>query len=178
MKNKVMEIKFMQKDDLEAVVQIERSVFPDPWSYSMFSEQLDLPQIYSLVIAKIENSVVGYSGFLRIRDEGHITNLAIKPEEQSQGIGKSLVYFMFLLAQKSVVKSISLEVRTTNIKAQKLYSMFGFKSVTMRKNYYGYEDDALIMAIEDIGEPDFQKRLDEIRESLSYRLEDYVNLAS
>ncbi|TET55375.1 MAG: ribosomal-protein-alanine N-acetyltransferase RimI, partial [Actinobacteria bacterium] len=78
MKNKVLEIKSMQKDDLEAVVQIERSVFPDPWSYSMFSEQLDLPQIYSLVIAKIENSVVGYSGFLRIRDEGHITNLAIK----------------------------------------------------------------------------------------------------
>lgn len=168
----------MKKDDLGSILAIERRVFPDPWSYKMFAEQIDLAQIYSLVVARLDNEITGYSGLLNIGDEGHITNLAVKPEKQSKGIGKSLVYFVLDLARKSGVESISLEVRTTNKKAQKLYSSFGFEAVNVRKNYYSYEDDALVMSVKDIRSLDFCKKLDKVRECLNYRLEDFANVAS
>jgi ribosomal-protein-alanine N-acetyltransferase len=178
MKPNTLSIKQMKDEDLEAISAIERSVFPDPWSYTMFAEQLGLPQMYSLITARIDNEVVGYGGLLKIRDEGHITNLAVKPQNQSVGVGKSLVYFLFLLALKDDVKSISLEVRTTNFSAQKLYKKFGFKGIAVRKHYYGYKEDALVMAVEDIGKPSSQKRLSDIQKNLSYKIEDCLNLAS
>ena len=37
-----------------------------------------------------------------------------------------------------------LEVRNSNIPAQKLYEKHGFKQITIRKNYYDNSEDALI----------------------------------
>lgn len=168
----------MDKKDIEDVIRIENQVFPDPWSYSMFCEQLDLPEMYSLITAKIDSKLIGYGGLLRIRDEGHITNLAVDPKLQSKGIGKSIIYYLFLLALKENIESMSLEVRTTNLVAQKLYKLFGFKTIAVRKNYYGYEEDALVMGVENIKDPAYQRKLAQIRESLTYKIEDCVKEAS
>lgn len=168
----------MKKEDIGYVAEIESRVFPDPWSYNMFAEQLDLPEMYSLITARMDDEVVGYGGLLRIRDEGHITNLAVKPEMHASGVGKALTYFLFLLALKEGVNSMSLEVRTTNRVAQNLYKDFGFETIAVRKNYYGYEEDALVMAVENIKSGVFQKKLALIRESLDYQIEDCLNLAS
>jgi len=168
----------MEKEDLEDIIAVERAVFPDPWSQTMFAEQLELPEIYSLITARMDDRVAGYGGLLRIRDEGHITNLAVHPEAQSQGLGKSLVYFLFLLALKESVKSMTLEVRTTNTRAQELYSQFGLEPIALRKNYYGYEEDALVMTIEDISVASYQRRLADIQKSLKCHIQDSLNLAS
>jgi len=176
MKN--IQIKPMRKDDLRDIVDIERAVFPDPWSSTMFAEQLDLPEMYSLITARIDDKVAGYGGLLRIRDEGHITNLAVQPQAQSQGLGKSLVYFLFLLALKEGIKSMTLEVRTTNTRAQELYREFGFAPIALRKNYYGYEEDALVMTVEDISVASYQRRFANIQQNLKCHIEDSLNLAS
>lgn len=173
-----LSIRPMQKEDLDHIISIESSVFPDPWTFTMFSEQLDLPQMYSLITARLEDEVVGYGGLLRIRDEGHITNLAVQPQKHGMGIGKSIIYFLFLLALKEQLSSITLEVRTTNIRAQQLYEKFGFQIIASRKNYYGYEDDAFVMMANEVGEPSFQRNLEEIRKNLNFSIIDYVNLAS
>lgn len=167
-----LSIKTMQKEDLEDIINIESKVFPDPWTYTMFADQVNLPDLYKLITIRLDDEIVGYGGLLIIRDEGHITNLAVKLERHSQGIGKAIVYFLFNLALEAGIKAISLEVRTTNLIAQELYKKFGFKNIAIRKNYYGYEDDAFIMSIEQLNAPNTQKDLQEIRNSLKYQFEE------
>ncbi len=173
----VLRIKTATEEDLDDIMAIEQRVFPDPWTRTMFADQLDLPRLYTFVSAKVGDDLVGYGGILKIKDEGHLTNLAVKPEWQSLGIGKSLVYFLSLVAKTEGISSIMLEVRTPNTAAQELYKKFGFEITTVRKNYYGFEDDAYVMAVYGVERPEFMKLLEDIRKTLKYNIEDYVDVA-
>ncbi len=173
----VLRITTATEKDLDDILAIEQRVFPDPWTRNMFADQLDLPRLYTFVSAKVGDELVGYGGLLKIKDEGHLTNLAVKPEWQSHGLGKSLVYFLSLVATTEGISSIMLEVRTPNKAAQELYKKFGFKIMAIRKNYYGFEDDAYVMAVYGVERPEFMKLLEDIRKTLKYNIEDYVDVA-
>jgi len=43
---------------------------------------------------------------------------------------------------------LTLEVRKSNIPAQKLYEKFGFKKCGLRKNYYENKEDAILYQLE------------------------------
>jgi len=173
----VLRIKIATEEDLDDIMSIEQRVFPDPWTRTMFADQLDLPKLYTFVRAKVGDELVGYGGLLKIKDEGHMTNLAVKPEWQSRGIGKALVYFLSLLAKTGGISSIMLEGRIPNKAAQELYKKFGFEITAIRKNYYAFEEDAYIMAVYGVDRPEYEKRLEDIRKTLKYNIEDYVDVA-
>ena len=79
-------------------------------------------------------------------DAAHISNIAIHPEYRRKGFGKRLLIYLLQQAVGRVASMASLEVRRSNIAAQRLYESFGFKIVTIRKHYYVDEnEDALIM---------------------------------
>ncbi|RJQ32141.1 MAG: ribosomal-protein-alanine N-acetyltransferase [Actinobacteria bacterium] len=166
----------MKKSDLLDVCAIEREVFPDPWSLNMFEEEINLPEMYSLITFSYQGHLVAYGGLLNIREEGHITNLAVDPLFHGQGIGKSLVYVLIKMAQAKGIKNISLEVRTTNEIAQSLYNKFGFRTVARRKNYYGYEEDALVMSVDNIANKQYQQLISEIYRTLNFSLQTEDNL--
>jgi len=42
-------------------------------------------------VAVINNKVVGYMGMWKIIDEGHITNVAVRPEYRDKGIATKLI---------------------------------------------------------------------------------------
>jgi ribosomal-protein-alanine N-acetyltransferase len=63
-------------------------------------------------------------------------------------------------------RSLTLEVRTSNLAAQSLYHRFGMAPVGVRKQYYR-DEDALIMWVHDIDSADYAARLDGIREDLA-----------
>ena len=63
-------------------------------------------------------------------------------------------------------KHLTLEVRTSNRSAQELYRSFGLAPVGVRKSYYG-DEDALIMWVHEIDQPEFGARLEEIRSGLA-----------
>ncbi len=168
-------IEAMTKEDLVDIINIESRVFPDPWTYTMFAEQLGLPDLYRLFTVRIAGEMVGYGGLLTIRDEGHITNLAVKLEEQGKGIGKVIVYYLLQLAQKADINSVLLEVRTTNIKAQELYKKFGFEIISVRKNYYGYEEDAFIMTANITDKNALKEKLTQVENNLQYKIDDHFS---
>ena len=47
--------------------------------------------------------------------------------------------------KKNEVFSITLEVRVSNISAQKLYESLGFKKILIKNNYYSDGEDAFFM---------------------------------
>ena len=61
--------------------------------------------------------------------------------------------------------NLTLEVRSTNIGAQRLYEKFGMTAVGMRKHYYR-DDDAVIMWATDIDGQDYAERLRTIEDGV------------
>jgi ribosomal-protein-alanine N-acetyltransferase len=58
-------------------------------------------------------------------------------------------------------------VRVTNWGAQRLYGRFGFRPVGVRKNYYQeINEDALIMWLDGIREPEFRAKLRELMQDV------------
>jgi len=137
--------------DLGEVVKIESVSFPEPWSLAMFYHELVLPFSHFYVMRKDsqekgEGVIVAYGGFWMVKEEAHITNLAVDPEYRNRGIGSKFLGFLLEKAKNLGAKAATLEVRTSNKIGQRLYEKWGFKKVGVRKGYYAYVgEDAIVM---------------------------------
>lgn len=134
-------------DDLEILETIERECFHDPWNEGMLFSELNMPHSTYLVLTDGEN-VFGYLSYLHILDELHIMNVAVLPEYQSRGFGKAMVKRIIEDAKSLCAVAITLEVRESNVRAQKLYESLGFVSVGVRPHYYMDKENALIYWLE------------------------------
>ena len=142
----MIEIRPMTLDDLHDVRAIERLSFATPWSYQAFYNELTTNDNAYYLAAHSGGTLVGYVGLWLILDEGHITNIAVRPEYRSQGIGKQLLHAITAWAQSKGVLRMTLEVRVSNTRAQALYEGLGYRPAGIRKKYYIHNnEDAIIM---------------------------------
>ncbi len=126
----------MTDNDLAEVVAIERASFNAPKDESIFRADEN-----KYLVARNGGRIVGYVGLEKVAGETHIINMAVDPEHRRQGVGKQLIEKV--LNDKDI---FFLEVRVSNVAAQKLYEKYGFKNVGVRKNYYSDNgEDAYIM---------------------------------
>ena len=131
-------------------MEIERLCFPTPWSRAAFLQEINYNKSVFKTLRR-GSRLIGYGGFWHVLDEIHISNIAIHPDYRRRGYGRILLIHLLEEAASKGVSKASLEVRRSNIAAQKLYESFGFKVVTIRKNYYAIEnEDALVMWNHDI----------------------------
>ncbi|NLT96265.1 MAG: ribosomal protein S18-alanine N-acetyltransferase [Clostridia bacterium] len=139
----------MELRDVKQVSEIEKKSFPSPWSaYAFVCELLDnaFANYFVLTQADDDNTVIGYGGMWIILDEAHITNIAITPEYRGQRLGEILLNHMMTEAKAKGAVKMTLEVRVSNISAQKLYKRLGFLEAGIRKGYYlDNNEDAIIM---------------------------------
>ena len=144
----MIHIERMRAEDLEEVMAIERVSFLSPWTRNMFLRELrDSPPSHFLV-ARIDESIVGYGGFCPVINKARISNLAVRPDFRRKRIGEKLLTAMLELAESRGIKEIALEVRAGNGPAQNLYAKFGFKITGRRRRYYeDTGEDALIMSL-------------------------------
>lgn len=136
------------KSDLDAIHAIERRGYPVPWSYGVF---------YDCLIARYDcqalwrgDRVLGYFIGQRVLDEAHLLNICIDPDCHRQGLGELLMQEWLLLARSSGCGRALLEVRVSNLAAQKLYQKLGFERIGYRKGYYPAlegREDGIVMAL-------------------------------
>jgi len=137
--------------DLDEVEKIESVSFPEPWSLGMFYHELSLPFSHFYVMrknseGKTKGEMVAYGGFWMVKEEAHITNLAVHPDYRNQGIGTKFLGFLLEEAKNLGATMATLEVRISNKIGQRLYEKWGFKKVRIRKGYYAYTgEDAIVM---------------------------------
>ena len=123
---------------------IERRAFPTPWSLAMFVLELSKPSGVCLAALR-DGTVVGHLICSRYDTVWHLMNVAIEPRLRRQGIATALIERLFELAD-GPSEQYTLEVRTSNDAAIKLYEGFGFRSAGRRRGYYhDNREDALIM---------------------------------
>ena len=142
-----VEIFKMTISDLDEISDILYSEFDDFWTISTLKSELQNTNS-QYIVAKLNNEIIGFGGIWKAVDDIHITDIVVKEVFRRQNIGSIILKQLIDLAKKQTITSITLEVNSTNIPAQKLYEKFGFKRVGLRKKYYNNTDDAVIMTKE------------------------------
>jgi len=157
----------MRPRHLRAVLDIERQVYPRPWSSRLFEEELQRSnRLY--VVARVGPTVVGYAGVLMIADDGHVATVAVDPAWQGHGIARRLMAELVRGALGLGANQLTLEVRVSNLVAQSVYRHFGFAPAGARKGYYADNgEDALVMWAHGVTDPEYLDRLAAVEASLS-----------
>jgi ribosomal-protein-alanine N-acetyltransferase len=140
-----VDIRPLALGDLNAIEKIERRSYPTPWSRSMFAGELAKPA--SMCLGAFEGEqLAGYLIISRYVDAWHVMNIAVAPQFRRRGIATALLQKLFELTEDGSRRGYTLEVRTSNAGAIKLYERLGFTARGIRRGYYtDNREDALIM---------------------------------
>jgi N6-L-threonylcarbamoyladenine synthase len=146
-------IRHMEATDLRQVLAIERSSFARPWSEGLFADELTRPESREWIVVDSPWGVVGFAGLMQNETDGHILDLAVRPDARSRGIARALLSALVDRAVERGVTRMTLEVRPSNAAALALYDEAGFHRVGNRPGYYDDTgEDAVIMWTGDLTE--------------------------
>lgn len=140
----------MTREDLPAVLEMERACFRSPWTENMLRGELK-NRLAHYHVLELDGKLVGYAGMWVLFDEAHITNVCTLPDYRRRGYGRFLMLQSMRAAVGLHATKMTLEVRESNLGAQALYSGLGFAYAGRRKKYYDDTgEDALILWNTDI----------------------------
>lgn len=101
---------------------------------------------HGLVFAITKEKLLGIMVLLPTHPETiEIVNIAVEPEFQGQGIGQKLLAFALEFAKKENYKTIEIGTGSTSIAQLYLYQKYGFRMVSIDKNFFTrhYEGEIL-----------------------------------
>ena len=131
--------------DIPAIEAIEATAFYDAWNENMLRNELD-NALTTYVVMESEGKVIGYAGFWLVAGEAQVTRVAVLEELRGLGLGTRLTAALVNKAWEQGAEAVTLEVRESNLAAQKAYLTCGFASEGIRPNYYeDNHENAVIM---------------------------------
>jgi ribosomal-protein-alanine N-acetyltransferase len=142
-----MTITAMCEKHLDAVAAIEADVFSDPWSRSMFIQDITADHAYCYVAVE-DDAVIGYVDAWFVGDECTVNRIAFSKKYQRRGNGSQLLLYVMHEAMCRGGKTFFLEVRASNTAARHFYEKAGFRKAGLRKAYYSdTREDAVLMTM-------------------------------
>lgn len=124
-----------QEGYVSQIAAIEKELFYDAWDgmavYSLFT-QFGV----GLIVAKIDDKVVGYCIYQIMFELAEILRIATDSDFQKQGIATSLMNEFLKTCQLKKAERALLEVRADNYLAIDFYHKYGFYQIDARKGYY------------------------------------------
>lgn len=115
----------------------------DGWSAESFKSEAEKDNgvvLYAVENGEISGLICGFHA----ADEAEITSVAVSPKHRRNGIAGQLMK-AYLTALPEITNSIFLEVRESNSPAIGLYKKFGFKKISIRKNFYSFPDENAVV---------------------------------
>lgn len=86
--------------------------------------------------ALVEQQLVAFVGVRRDTQDVHISNFVVAPAWQSHGLGGRILAQLQALLPQLKRTRLSLEVRESNVRAQRFYRRHGFSVAQVRPRYY------------------------------------------
>ena len=131
-------IRPVHSKDFDELLQIEAQAFP--------KSQYDREELWLLSLKYPHTFLVTLTnqmdGYIVFRPDGHIISMAVRPDKRRVGIGTTLV-------QQAIDhckgKSLRLEVRVSNVGAQRFYLNLDFRIKARIEGYYHDGEDAFLM---------------------------------
>ncbi len=141
------------EEDIDSVLAIEQQSFESPWSRMSFLDELSCKDSWSFGARFSsgcqEQELIAYICSRMIADELHIMRIAVAPGWQCHGLGSRILEKSLSIGLEKGAVSSLLEVSSSNHKAIRLYSKFGFQVIGKRRGYYqGTGEDALVLMSE------------------------------
>jgi [ribosomal protein S18]-alanine N-acetyltransferase len=135
-----MEISELSLKNLDDIILLEKSCFDNPWNENMIKSGINSKNnvFYGLFDG---NKLVGYMCILLSYD---IELLRICVIKEYRGRNLSCL-LMDKLKEVLQDKNCFLEVESDNFVAINLYKKYNFFQISLRKDYYGRNKDAIIM---------------------------------
>lgn len=129
----------VSEEELKQILEISQEQFgSESWNAAQFESSLSSPSSFFFV-AKQSEKVVGFLVAQDNFDDINLLLIATKENFKRNGIGKALIN-----ALENLNKKIWLEVRESNIIAQKFYEFCEFTPKYVRKKYYSNGENAII----------------------------------
>jgi [ribosomal protein S18]-alanine N-acetyltransferase len=140
---------------LPAVLRVEQSAYPYPWSESNFTDSLQAGYQAQLLTAgsRARPELLGYFVAMKGVDEVHLLNIALAPAFQRQGWARMMLDALGVWSRGQGAQWLWLEVRVSNARARAVYESHGFRPVGARPRYYPSTaempqgEDAIVMSL-------------------------------
>jgi len=129
----------MELRHIDAVMEIEQACFADPWSYTLFYQELNTEHGRSFVAVQEDMGTLPVAGYICswvVHDECTINKIACVNTHRRKGIGRKLMEKLLGEGIVQGVRLFLLEVRESNREAQLFYEQFGFSQTGLRRGYY------------------------------------------
>ena len=126
--------------DHEEIMEIHNLSFDNKWNIQSIETMCEIEN-YSFIIIKTNNEILGYIILYDTLDSFDLFEIAVKNDHRNQGLGTKLLKALFVKTDKDIF----LEVNEINVKALGLYEKNGFVRISLRKNYYKDNKNAIIM---------------------------------
>ena len=138
-----MTFAFLSDADIDQIVCLQESCFPDGWDKRMLIDGLNSGNLLGIT-AKQNGELCGFVTYSVNSDFAEINDILVSPKNRKQGLGKHLLQRLEDNI-KTQTQKIFLEVRESNFPAINLYKRQGFIQASIRKKYYQDGENALVM---------------------------------
>ncbi len=143
-----MNIREAQPADLFAVAAIEKRLpTAAGWTLGQFQSALGSGR-YAMAVLEEDGKIAGYCVVLKVPPEAQLVDICIAPEAAGRGCGRKLLEHLIGFFRSAGYARVTLELRTGNEPALKLYGRAGFQVVGRRKKFYNDGADAILMDLD------------------------------
>jgi ribosomal-protein-alanine N-acetyltransferase len=141
-----MTITPMTMADVNEVLRVERLSFSGSWPQNAFSSELNGNTLAHYFVGRVGSELIAYGGVWVILEDSHITTIAVHPDWRGRRYGEELFTRMLHETIAREAAWMTLEVRISNLPAQRLYRKYGFAVISQRPDYYNdNHETALVM---------------------------------
>ncbi|MDZ7269252.1 MAG: ribosomal protein S18-alanine N-acetyltransferase [candidate division KSB1 bacterium] len=138
-------LRAMCSEDVPQVAAIAAHSFTEPWPEASFRAELGSAVSHAIVL-ECAGEIAGFIVFWLVADECEIANVTIKEGLRRRGFGRLLLDYALQQARQHQCTAAYLEVRRSNLAAQRLYASLGFVVQGVRPGYYVRDgEDAVVM---------------------------------
>lgn len=133
--------------DLAEIERVERACFPDPWPSTALLGEIGAARRFQRVVVTEQGSLVGYLLTAWQYLDLHVLKVATLPAYRRLGVASRMMGEAEAHARSRGGETVTLEVRTTNEHARRLYRNRGYIEIGCRERYYPDGEAAIVMQL-------------------------------
>jgi [ribosomal protein S18]-alanine N-acetyltransferase len=132
-------IRGMLQYDLPAVAEVDAAAFDLLWQNSLLSLERAYPQAAFASVAELDGRIIGYQLSTRNPLGAHLARLAVRPEAQGQGVGRSLVAELIQKTGQRGMSRLTVNTQSDNATSLAVYKSTGFHETGERYPVYQFQ---------------------------------------
>jgi ribosomal-protein-alanine acetyltransferase len=138
-------IRLLKAEDIDRAAALEKeNLGNEAWTLEQLLTASTRDDTIYLVAEK-QGQIIGLCGVQNIQGDGEITNVSVDKNMRGEGVGYKMMRQLLERGRGIGIVNYTMEVRSSNVAARKLYEKLGFKSDGKRPGFYDNpKDDAEI----------------------------------